>query len=120
MITVADASFQYYDSVGIGNYPADIHPNHSSDVGIRPTISRPKPFFIPYRSLASCNVVNLLAAGKNYATTFVINSAYRLHPIEWAAGTGAGAAAALMNRDGIDNGDLLEIPRLRELQANVR
>jgi|GEM_PF-629950 len=118
--TREDASHFYYDSIGIGNYPTDIHPNHEYDFGITPEVLYPEPFYIPYRSLASHNVRNLLAAGKNYATTFITNAGYRLHPIEWAAGVGAGGAAALMDTYDVTNYDLLDIPLLRELQANVK
>jgi len=111
-------SFRYYDSVGIGNYAADIHPSKISS-GITPSVPTPAPFYIPYRSLGSVNVRNLLACGKQMAQSFVANSAYRLHPIEWASGSAAGVAAGLMARDGKTNYALLEIPALRELQQKV-
>ncbi|GAB4319151.1 MAG: hypothetical protein Kow0059_12960 [Candidatus Sumerlaeia bacterium] len=111
-------SYRFWDSVGIGNYAADVRPLLGS-TGISPAITRPSPFYIPYRALASVNVRNLLAAGKLYALTYVTNSAYRLHPIEWQAGSAAGAAAALMARDGVSNYALLETTRLRELQLTV-
>lgn len=111
-------SFRFFDSVGIGNYAADVRPIRGS-VGIAPTDHTPAPFYIPYRSLGVENVRNLLAAGKQFAQTFITNSAYRLHPIEWAAGSAAGSAAGLMARDGVRNYDLLERGRLRELQTTV-
>lgn len=114
----AGASFRYYDSVGIGNYAEDVHPTRIS-TGISPNIHRPAPFYIPYRSLGSVNIRNLLTGGKTIATTFLTNSAYRLHPIEWAIGSAAGGAAALMQRDDLSNYDLLDLPRLRELQTAV-
>lgn len=113
-----NTSFRFYDSVGIGNYAVDIHPTNISE-GMSPRHEKAAPFYVPYRSIASVNVRNLLAAGKNAACTYITNSAYRLHPIEWAIGSGAGAAAAQMYRDGKTNYDLLEIPALRELQAEV-
>ncbi|MBI1293246.1 FAD-dependent oxidoreductase [bacterium] len=109
------SSFRYFDSVGIGSYASDVHATKISQ-GMNPHPEQPAPFYIPYRSLASRNVRNLLASGKNIAATYVTNSAYRLHPIEWAAGTAAGAAAAIMHRDGLRNDQLLELPRLRALQ----
>lgn len=111
-------SYRFWDSLGIGNYTADVRPILGS-TGISPTFSRPAPFYIPYRSLASVNVRNLLASGKLYALTYITNSAYRLHPIEWQAGSAAGGAAALMARDGVTNYDMLATPRLREMQAAV-
>jgi len=112
------SSFRYYDSVGIGNYAADIHPSKASR-GISPSVAYPAPFYIPCRALGSVNVRNLVAAGKLIALTYITNSAYRLHPIEWAVGSAAGTAAARMGRDGLTNYQLLEIPRLRALQAAV-
>lgn len=112
-------SHRFYDSVGIGNYACDVHPQRKSS-GISPAFEKPAPFYIPYRALGSRNVRNLLAAGKTIATTYITNSAYRLHPIEWQAGSAAGTASALMSRDSASNLDLLEISALRELQALVQ
>lgn len=113
-----ETSFRYHDSVGIGSYSSDVRPLLSS-TGIAPPFGLPAPFYVPYRALASENVENLLAAGKTIAQTYVTNSAYRLHPIEWASGSAAGTAAAILIRDGLRNEDLLSIPRLREYQAIV-
>lgn len=111
-------SWRFWDSLGIGNYTVDTRSIIGS-TGISPSLSRPAPFYIPYRALASANVRNLLASGKLYALTWITNSAYRLHPIEWQAGSAAGGAAALMARDGVTNADMLATPRLREMQAAV-
>ncbi|MEQ8819316.1 MAG: FAD-dependent oxidoreductase [Sumerlaeia bacterium] len=111
-------SFRYYDSVGIGAYSADLRPLIGSS-GIAPPFSLPAPFYVPYRALASDNVRNLLACGKLMAQTYVTNSAYRLHPIEWSSGSAAGTAAAIMARDNLDNHDLLPIPALRAYQTRV-
>ena len=111
-------SFRFYDSVGIGNYAVDVHPS-SADEGIIPQFEKAAPFYIPYRALGSANVRNLLAGGKLIAGTFVTNAAYRVHPIEWAIGTAAGAASAEMAAGGASNYDLLERTRLRRLQADI-
>lgn len=113
-----ETSFRYHDSVGIGSYSSDVRPLLTS-TGIAPPFGLPAPFYIPYRALASENVENLLAAGKTIAQTYVTNSAYRLHPIEWASGSAAGTAAAILIRDGLRNDELMSIPRLREYQALV-
>jgi hypothetical protein len=113
------SSFRFFDSVGIGNYAADVRPV-SGSAGIAPDFERPAPFYIPLRSLASQNVRNLLFAGKTIAQSYITNSAYRLHPIEWASGSAAGAAAAVMAEEGgIANHELLRIDRLRALQAEI-
>jgi hypothetical protein len=112
------ASFQFFDSVGIGNYAADIHPSKTS-TGLSPTVHKPAPFYVPYRALGSANVRNLLVGGKLLATTYITNSAYRLHPIEWVEGSAIGAAAARMAENGWSNMDLLDTDRLRDLQQEV-
>ncbi len=110
---------RFYDRVGIGAYAADVHERTGSR-GTVPGIAKPAPFYIPYRALCSRNVVNLLACGKNMAQTYIANSAYRLHPIEWAGGSAAGVAAALMARDQTENTDFLkDNARLKNLQARV-
>lgn len=116
--TTGTTSRRYDDSVGIGAYACDVHAIHDSE-GLSPAFERPAPFYIPYRALGSANVRNLLAGGKTMAATYITNSAYRLHPIEWAAGSAAGTAAALMAREARSNLDLLEAEALRELQRAV-
>ncbi|MDK2972435.1 MAG: hypothetical protein PWP23_2190 [Candidatus Sumerlaeota bacterium] len=111
-------SHRFYDSVGIGNYPMDIHPSLIS-TGISPSFSLPAPFYIPFRAIGVSNVRNLLASGKAMAQSYVTNSTYRLHPIEWASGSAAGTAAALMYRDGLTNMEMLDREPLRELQLAV-
>ncbi|MEO8376868.1 MAG: FAD-dependent oxidoreductase, partial [Candidatus Sumerlaeota bacterium] len=90
-----EPSHRFYDSVGIGSYAADVHPIRNQK-GMKPSFEKPAPFYIPYRALISKNVSNLMACGKNMAQTFITNSAYRLHPIEWASGSAAGTAAGLL------------------------
>ena len=112
-------SWRFYDSVGIGNYAVDVHPTKSS-TGILPSFSKAAPFYIPYRALGSVNVRNLLAAGKQIATTYITNACYRVHPVEWAIGSAAGTAAGMMSTSGLTNMDLLETATLRQLQNTVR
>lgn len=113
-----ETSYRYFDSAGIGNYTADVRPLLTS-TGIAPPFSNVAPFYIPYRSLASHNIRNLLACGKTSAQTYVTNSAYRLHPIEWQGGSAAGVAAAHIWDQAINNYQLLEIARLRPYQTAV-
>ncbi len=117
--TTENTSYRFYDTVGIGNYTADIHPVITGNYGVSPRIEKPRPFYIPYRALGSSNVRNLLAAGKNFAQTYITNAAYRLHPIEWAAGTAAGIAAVLLSNKGLTNYALLEKDNLFTLQQAV-
>lgn len=81
----------FEDSIGVGWYPIDIHRAGEDDVG---TSCRTKPFQIPLGALIPIRVQNLIAANKNIGTTHITNGCYRLHPVEWNIGEGAGALAA--------------------------
>ncbi len=113
---------RFLDRVAIGSYAMDVHglagcsyPAYVQNAG-HDTL----PFFIPFRSLTNRDVPNLLVAGKTMAQSFLANAATRLHPIEWATGTAAGAASAHMARWGLssqgalDNiGDIQQVVRAR-------
>jgi len=82
---------RYPDTVGIGAYRIDLHPSTAGD----PYIDIPCcPFQLPLGALIPVRLDNLLAAGKDIATTHITNGAYRLHPVEWNAGEAAGHLAA--------------------------
>jgi hypothetical protein len=87
---------RFMDRIAIGTYNADIHGMEGCDYP--PYDSLTLPFYIPLRALTNATVVNLLLAGKTMAQTFLANAATRLHPIEFASGIGAGAAASVMVR----------------------
>ncbi|MCL4800855.1 MAG: FAD-dependent oxidoreductase [Burkholderiales bacterium] len=81
----------FFDSVGVGWYPIDIHRSGPDDVGAS---CRTKPFQIPLGALLPVRIGNLIAGGKNLGTTHITNGCYRLHPVEWNIGEAAGALAA--------------------------
>jgi uncharacterized protein YfiM (DUF2279 family) len=58
----------------------------------------PMPFTLALRAHTNKTVSNLLVAGKTMAQTFLVNAATRLHPIEFASGTGAGVLASYMQQ----------------------
>ena len=86
-----DRAADFFDSVGIGYYPIDLHPstkgNNSIDV---PAL----PFQIPLGALIPQRMENLLPANKNIGTTHITNGCYRLHPIEWNIGESVGMLAS--------------------------
>ena len=96
---------EFSDSVGTGVYVADRHPSRNPNVDGQRCMSSnypagytayPRPFTLPMRAHTNSTITNLLVAGKTMAQTFHVNSATRLHPIEFASGTGAGALASFM------------------------
>ena len=52
--------------------------------------------YVPLRAYTNQRVENLLVSGLAMAQSFMVNSALRLHPEEFANGVGAGGAAAEM------------------------
>ncbi len=80
----------FADSVGIGYYGIDIHPNQL-EKKIPPSAT--KPFQIPLGALVSIDTDNLIPACKNIGTTHITNGCYRLHPVEWNIGEAAGMLA---------------------------
>ena len=89
---------QWRDSIGIGWYPMDLHPAIGNSMSLyEPT----RPFQIPLGALIPPDCDNLICANKNIATTHLSNGAYRLHPVEWSIGTGAGMALAVAVAHGV-------------------
>ncbi|HZO90292.1 MAG TPA: FAD-dependent oxidoreductase [Chthonomonadaceae bacterium] len=83
------------DSVGVGHYALDIHPNGHGEPN---AYVATRPFQIPLGALIPRRLENLLPACKNLGTTHLSNGAYRLHPIEWNIGESAGLLAAFCLR----------------------
>ncbi len=81
----------FSDSCGIGLYPVDIHGRQEIPGAAQQT----KPFQVPLGTLITDYCANYIAGCKNIGVTHITNGAYRLHPIEWAIGTAAGALARL-------------------------
>jgi hypothetical protein len=111
-------SHRFFDSLGIGCYASDVHPIEGSE-GVGCAVHLPSGFYIPYRALASHNVENLLSGCKSMAASYWVNSAYRLHPIEWAAGSAAGTAASIMAEQKLTNRQMLDRGPLERLQKTV-
>lgn len=92
--------YHFVDTVAIGTYfYADIHrelPAVCAYPAYLATGAPILPYYIPFRALTVVDSPNLLVAGKTMAQSFWANAGTRLHPEEWASGTAAGVAAALM------------------------
>jgi hypothetical protein len=86
---------EWSDSGGIGFYPMDMHRNVGPSYAPAFPRGHSLPFQFPIGSLIPETMNGLVAGAKNLGTTHITNSAYRLHPIEWAVGEAAGTLAAL-------------------------
>jgi hypothetical protein len=113
----ARTGFPFPDRVATGAYAADLHPLEGCAY---PNLGRADdvlPYFIPFRALTNATYDNLLVAGKTMAQTFNASRATRVHPVEWASGTAAGTAAAMMARSVLGTPEVLA--RIGELQTRV-
>jgi hypothetical protein len=109
-------SFKY--SVGIGLYPLDMHQN--VEEGTAYGRGHTLPYQVPLGALIPETMNGLIAGAKNIGTTHMVNSAYRLHPIEWAIGEAAGTLAAYSVSWGKEARDVFANERnARELQARL-
>lgn len=86
------------DSVGIGHYALDIHPNGHGEPN---HFVATRPFQIPLGALIPVRLDRFLPACKNLGVTHLTNGAYRLHPIEWNIGETAGLLAAYCIQNGL-------------------
>jgi hypothetical protein len=117
--------YQFLDTVALGApqplFGYDIHmsakwcnyPRYISNKMRRPNST--VPYFIPFRALTVAGASNLLVAGKSMATSFLTNSVTRLHPNEWASGTAAGVAAAMMSELNLSSAQMTaNVPKLQD------
>ncbi len=88
---------KFADVIAYGGWTMDDHHPDGFDYPGPPTIHHPvpTPFGIPYRSLYSVNIDNLLFAGRNISVTHAALSAARVMATCATIGQAAGTAAAL-------------------------
>lgn len=108
----------FFDTVGVGSYPVDLHPTSAGDNYIDfPSV----PFHIPLGSLLPIRIQNLIPASKNIGTSHVTNGCYRLHPVEWSIGEAAGGLVALALDRQVPPRRVRDVRSLLdELQARLR
>jgi hypothetical protein len=112
----------FEDSIGIGQYHyLDIHGNDEpGQVSLPGREVYALPFTIPLGSLVPINTDGLILSSKSIGTTHITNSAYRMHPVEWAIGEAGGHLAVLAVRDGAEVRDYVLNERLkRKLQGQL-
>ncbi len=87
----------YPDRVAYGGWPMDDHPPEGmdrTDQSPYRSIKMQKPYNIPFRSLYSRNIPNLLMAGRNISASHVAFSSTRVRATCAAIGQAAGTGAA--------------------------
>lgn len=93
---------RFDDAIATGCWYLDLHPNKTT-VGsandFNPTKVQPEPYDIPYRSLLSKQVANLIVAGRCHSATRGAHASTRVTVTSMAMGEAAGVAAAMALRD---------------------
>jgi hypothetical protein len=112
----------FADSIGIGQYHyLDFHPNEApGHVDLGTDGNRSLPFTIPLGALIPLRTEGLILSAKSIGTTHITNSAYRMHPIEWAIGEAGGHLAAFALQVGVSMRDVARDRALtRQLQGHL-
>lgn len=111
----------FEDIVAYGGWSMDDHHPAGLLYPGKPTIFHPapSPYGIPYRSLYSRNIANLLFAGRNISVTHAALSSTRVMATCAVIGQAAGTAAALCARHRCEPRSLSGGERLRELQNTL-
>ncbi|MFW6159239.1 MAG: FAD-dependent oxidoreductase [Planctomycetota bacterium] len=108
-----EAEGRFDDLVAYGGWTMDDHHPagfRAVELGEPPTIFHPapSPYGIPYRSLYSKNVANLMFAGRNASCTHAAMSSTRVMGTCSSMGQAVGTAAAMAAARGIDPRGLLD------------
>ena len=83
----------FEDAIAMGGYPIDIHSPDGSDM--KHCHLKPGSWYsVPYRSLVTEEIANLIVAGRCISATHEACAAVRVTPIAMAIGQAAGTAAA--------------------------
>ncbi len=111
----------FADLIAYGGWSMDDHHPAGLYYPGEPTIyhAAPSPYGIPYRSLYSRNIENLLFAGRNISVTHAALSSTRVMGTCAILGQAAGTAAALCTRHGCEPRSLSSGDRLKELQETL-
>ena len=113
--TRADGAERFEDAIAVGYYFLDMHQRTEEAA---PFLTQVWPYQIPLGSLIPQRVRNLIPACKNLGVTHVVNSATRLHPVEWVVGEAAGTLASFcIERDIEPSAVRGGASELRELQS---
>ena len=112
---------QFADTIAYGGWSMDDHHPAGIYYPGKPTIFHPapSPYGIPYRSLYSRNIENLMFAGRNISVTHAALSSTRVMATCALIGQAAGTAAALCTRHGCAPRALSSGDKLAQLQRTL-
>jgi len=82
------------DAIAMGGYPIDIHSPDGDSMAETLSLKEGSWYAIPYRSLVTNEISNLIVAGRCISVTHEACAAVRVTPIVMAMGQAAGTAAA--------------------------
>ncbi len=112
----------FEDRLCIGCYDVDIH--HMA------TCAYPKyineyypvlPYYIPLRAMTNRDIDNLIVIGKTMAQSFLVNSAVRLHPVEFSIGQAAGVVGSYAVQNNLRSvAEMLNEEHLKRVQSMVK
>ena len=107
----------FYDSIGVGSYPIDIHITTNSHTFMYAPTER---FTIPLGALIPIKTRNLIPSSKNIGTTHLTSACFRLHPIEWNIGEVSGYLASFALDKNIEIAQVYENKELlKEFQDHL-
>ena len=79
------------------------------------------PYYIPLRAMTNRDIDNIIPIGKTMAQSFLVNSAVRLHPVEFSIGQAAGVAGAYAVQNNLQNvPDMIQEIHLKRVQSLVK
>ena len=108
----------FADAVGFGGWPIDLHPPEGIYSSAQPTSwYHVNLYSVPFRSLYSRNIGNLMMAGRNISVSHVALGSTRIMGTGGVLGQAVGTAAALCHKYDISPRDLLpnHISELQQL-----
>lgn len=107
----------FSDAVSMGGYPIDVHDPEGEKTEYA-FLKKGSWYSIPYRSLISREISNLVVTGRCLSSTQAANAAVRVTPVIMGFSQGAGTAAALCAAGAVDvrclNTDLLRQQLLKQ------
>jgi len=110
------------DHLCIGAYDVDVHSMpHCTYPSYMNEYYPILPYYIPLRAMTNRDIDNLVVIGKTMAQSFLVNSATRLHPVEFSIGQAAGVVGTYAVQNNLQSvSEMLKEDHLRRVQSIVK